>query len=87
MIITAKDFRTSQSRYIGAAYRGEEVVVKAKAGSFKITPVLDDAPAEKKRDFATELRGALLQVKDAIEGKRKLKTAEELLYELRNSND
>ena len=34
-----------------------------------------------------ELRGALLEAKEAIEGKRKLNTLDNLINELRNSND
>jgi len=38
MVVTGREFRANQSKFIGAAYRGEEVVVKARAGSFRIVP-------------------------------------------------
>jgi hypothetical protein len=38
-----------------------------------------------KRDLTEELRGALLEAKEAIEGKRKLNTLDNLINELRNS--
>jgi hypothetical protein len=37
-----------------------------------------------KRDLAVELRGALQEVKESIEGKRSLNTLDYLLNELRN---
>ena len=91
MIITAKDFRTSQSRYIGAAYRGESVLVKARAGDFLITPVKQkEARRKGKRkgkDFAKDFRCALTQLMETMEGKRKARPVEELIDELRSTND
>ena len=87
MVITARDFRASQSQYIGAAYRGEEVVVKAKAGDFKVVPVEEkDTKTGERKDLTAELCSALQQVAEHIQGKRRLKTADELLYELRNKD-
>ena len=40
-----------------------------------------------KRDLTVELRGALTEAKESIEGKRKLNTLDNLINELRNSND
>ncbi len=40
-----------------------------------------------KRDLAAELRGALIEAKESIEGKRKLNTLDHLINELRNSDD
>lgn len=37
-----------------------------------------------KRDLVVELRGALMEVKDSIEGKRKLNTLDNLINELAN---
>ncbi len=85
MVITGTDFKTNQSRYIGAAFRGEDVVVKARAGSFRVVPIQDEVP-EKKRDIVAELRGAFQQMKDHMDGKIQLTTAEELLDELRHNN-
>lgn len=91
MIITAKDFRTSQSRYIGAAYRGEEVVVKARAGDFMITPVKQKETGRKKKgkgkDFAKDFRCALTQLMETMEGQRKPRPVEDLIDELRSTNN
>ena len=40
-----------------------------------------------KLDLTVELRGALTEAKESIEGKRKLNTLDNLINELRNSND
>ena len=39
-----------------------------------------------KRDLHAELRGALMEAKESMEGKRKLNSLENLLNELQNSN-
>ena len=39
-----------------------------------------------KRDLTEELRGALIEAKESMEGKRKLNTLSNLIHELRNSN-
>ena len=38
------------------------------------------------RDLGAELRGALIEAKESIEGKRKLNTLDNLINELRDSN-
>ena len=91
MVITARDFRNRQSQYIGAAYRGESVLVKARAGDFLITPVKqrDDAEKKKKRkrkDFASDFRMALTQLMETMDGKRKTRPVEELIDELRSTD-
>lgn len=89
MIITAKDFRASQSRYIGAAYQGEAVLVKARAGDFLITPIKKKNTKKKAKgkDFAGDFRQALTQLMETMEGKRKPKPVEELIDELRSTDN
>ena len=40
----------------------------------------------KDRDITTELRGALIEVKESMDGKRKLNTLDRLIEELRGNN-
>ena len=40
----------------------------------------------KDRDITTELRGALIEAKEAMDGKRKLNTLDKLIEELRGNN-
>ena len=42
--------------------------------------------SEARRDIKASLRGALAEVKDAIAGKRKLNSLDNLINELRDSN-
>ena len=39
MIVTGSDFRANQSRYIGMAHSGEDVILKSRAGSVRLIPV------------------------------------------------
>ena len=43
--------------------------------------------SEARRDIKANLRGALAEAKDAIEGKRKLNTLDNLITELRETVD
>ena len=87
VIVTGRDFRANTAKYVDVALRGEDVVVKSRAGSFRIVPITEDDVVVNKRDLAAELRGALIEAKDSIEGKRKLNTLDHLINELRNSNE
>ena len=39
MIVTGRDFRANQSKYIGMAHSGEDVILKSRAGSVRLIPV------------------------------------------------
>ena len=39
MIVTGRDFRANQSRYIGYAHSGEDVILKSRAGNVRLIPV------------------------------------------------
>ena len=39
MIVTSRDFRANQSRYISIAHSGEDVILKSRAGSVRLIPV------------------------------------------------
>ena len=39
MIVTGRDFRANQSKYIGYAHSGEDVILKSRAGSVRLIPV------------------------------------------------
>lgn len=83
VVISTRDFRTNQTKYLNLAKTGEHVVLKSRAGNFRIFPETEDLDSVKtSRDLVAELRGALREVKEAIAGKRSLQTAESLLDEL-----
>ena len=87
IVVTGRDFRANTSKYVDVAYSGEDVVVKSRAGSFRVVPITEDDIVINKRDLAAELRGALMEAKESLEGKRKLNTLDNLINELRNSNE
>jgi len=87
VVVTGRDFRANTAKYVDVAFRGEDVVVKSRVGSFRVVPIREDDIVINKRDLATELRGALMEVKESIVGTRKLNTLDNLINELRNSND
>lgn len=83
VVISTRDFRTNQTKYLNLAKTGEYVVLKSRAGNFRIFPETEDNEMLKKpRDLVVELRSALQEVKEAIAGKRSLQTADSLLDEL-----
>ena len=86
VVVTGRDFRANTARYVGVALRGEDVVVKSRVGSFRVVPITEDDIIVNKRDLSTELRGALLEARESMEGKRKLNTLDNLINELRDSD-
>lgn len=75
-IVSTREFRANQGKFLNAAKRGESVLLKSRYGSFKITPVTEE-------DSLTEriCRG-LEEVKLMESGKIPSKSAWELLDEL-----
>lgn len=86
VVVTGRDFRANTARYVGVALRGEDVVVKSRVGSFRVVPITDDDIIVNKRDLSVELRGALMEAKESINGKRMLNTLDNLINELRDSD-
>lgn len=82
LVVSTRDFRTNQTKYLNKANAGEHVVLKSRAGSFKIVPVSSDDIVSNKKELAAELRGALQEVKDHIDGKKELQSLDSLLGEL-----
>ena len=83
LVISTRDFRANQTKFLDMVNNGEDIVLKSREkGSFKLVPVKEE-DAIIKRDIMAELKGALQQVKDHMDGKIQLKSAEALLDELR----
>lgn len=82
VVVTGRDYRDNLAKYYGLAQKGEDVIVKARYGSWKVVPITEDDVVINKRDLPKELRNALLEVKESMEGKKKLMTWEELVNEL-----
>lgn len=82
VVVSTRDFCANQIKYLNLAKAGEHVVLKSRAGSFRIYPDKGDGTVDSPRDLMQELQNALKDVKDAMAGKRVLQTAESLLDEL-----
>ena len=57
-IISSRDFRSNQSKYLGLAARGESVILTSRTGSFKIVPISDDDSVMSKAEFLTKIESA-----------------------------
>lgn len=50
-VISIRDFRTNQGKYLGLAANGESVILTSRVGSFKIVPVSEDDSLISKKEF------------------------------------
>lgn len=83
MIVTGREFRTRQGKYVGAAFSGQDVVVRSRKGCFRIIPVqAAEEPASNEIDLELQLASALKDVKDSLKGKKQLLSWEDMLNEL-----
>jgi antitoxin (DNA-binding transcriptional repressor) of toxin-antitoxin stability system len=83
IVISTRDFRANQTKFLDMVNKGEDIVLKSREkGSFKLVPISEEDTIFGKRDVMEELKGALQQVKEHLEGKRKLKSLDELINEL-----
>jgi len=86
-IVTTRDFRANQTKFLDMALRGEQVVLKSRRGSVRLMPVEDeDEEVEPKRDVTAEICQAMKDWKEYLEtGKSdKFVTWEEMMDELRD---
>ena len=59
VVVSTRDFRTNQTKYLNLAKAGEHVVLKSRAGSFRILPDEGSDTIDAPRDLMKELRNAL----------------------------
>lgn len=83
VFVSTRDFRNNQTKYLNLAKAGEYVVLKSRVGNFRIYPEdSNESAIQAPRDLTVDLKNALSEVKEAIAGKRILRSAESLLDEL-----
>ena len=74
-VVTAREFRSNQSKFLIAAREGKSVLLTSRYGNFKITPATsEDMIIER------DLREAVNQVKDHIEGHIELPNARDIEF-------
>ena len=49
IVISTRDFRTNQTKYLNMVKSGEHVVLKSRAGKFRIFPEMDSETIETPR--------------------------------------
>lgn len=85
MIVTGREFRSRQGKYVGAAFSGQDVVVQSRIGKFRIIPLADaEQPTPKADRLERKLSSALKETSDALSGASQLMSWEEMLDELDN---
>lgn len=63
-VISSRDFRSNQSKYLGMAAKGHGIIIKTRSlGSFKITPLTEDDTLMSKEEFFRKLDRAREEIK------------------------
>lgn len=75
-IVSAREFRSNQTKILSKAMRGESVLLSSRIGMFKILPVTEDD------SLTIRICKGLEQVKMIEEGKLPRRTIQEMLDEL-----
>ena len=81
-VVSTRDFRANQTKYLNMVQAGEDVILRSRAGNFKITQISEDDALTNQKELETKVHRALQEVVDAKPGKIKLRSAEDLLNEL-----
>ncbi len=82
-VVSARDFRANQVKYLSMVNSGEHVILKSREGNFRLLPVTSsDSISDDSQKIAAELRGALRELKEVIAGKKQLNTLDSLIDEL-----
>jgi len=55
VVISGRDFRANQSKYIKIAHHGEDVIISSRAGNVKLTPISRDDMVVNKNEITPEL--------------------------------
>ena len=85
-IVSTRDFRANQTKFLDMALRGEHVVLKSRRGSVRLIPVVSEDTVQAKRNVTAEVCQAMKDWKEYLEtGKSdNFRPAGELVDELRN---
>lgn len=75
-VVSIRDFRANQSKYLGLAARGESVILTSRTGSFKIVPITDDDSLVSKKEFLARIDAARKSIAEgygtSVSGKEEL---------------
>ena len=75
-VVSIRDFRANQSKYLSLAAGGESVILTSRMGSFKIVPVTEDDSLISKKEFFARIDEARKNIAEgkgtSISGKEEL---------------
>lgn len=74
-IVSAREFRKSQGRFLMAAREGRSVMLTSRYGNFKITPVTEDDEI-----VAKDIRNAYAEVIAHMNGGMELPKAKDIVF-------
>lgn len=74
-IVSAREFRSNQTKILSAVRRGQSVVLTSRVGNFKILPI-ENADEIVKRD----LKSSLEEVRDYMAGRIELPNAKDIIF-------
>lgn len=74
-VITAREFRSNQTKILSAARAGQTVMLTSRVGYFKIIPVSDDDEI-----VAKSLKAAQNEVLAHLKGEISLKSAKDVIF-------
>lgn len=67
-IVSTRDFRANQTKYLGMAQQGHDVILRSRQGRFRLTPIEEEEKEEEpKRDITTEVCQAMKDWKEYLE--------------------
>ena len=75
-VVSTREFRSNQGRYLTAARKGQSVLLKSRYGNFKIVPVTEEDTIEAR--IAEGLREALLMESGKLPKKSAISFLDEL---------
>ena len=74
-IVTAREFRSNQGKFLTAAMSGKSVVLTSRYGNFKIIPLSDEDEIVERN-----IRTACDEVKAHVAGKIELPSAKDIVF-------
>lgn len=70
IIVSGRDFRANQSKYITEAYNGEDVIITSRVGNVRLVPILQSDVIVNTEEISPELAATIEKARqEFIEGK------------------
>ncbi len=62
-IVTAREFRSNQGKFLGAAKRGQDVLLTSRYGNFRIIPITEDDALMSKEEYFAKIEKSISEVR------------------------